>query len=99
MSNFKVGDKVKSKVTSGIFTVEAITGNYVKVRELGILLLKSNLELVQSHKNQVIDQMNAERELILQPGEVWQPGANKQCTCGISSIGGGIHSDWCDLYE
>ena len=25
--------------------------------------------------------------------------ATKSCTCGISAIGGGIHSDWCDLYE
>jgi hypothetical protein len=25
--------------------------------------------------------------------------AKKECTCGIESIGGGIHSEWCDKYE
>jgi len=23
----------------------------------------------------------------------------KKCTCGTESIGGGLHSDWCDKYK
>lgn len=34
----------------------------------------------QSPKDQVIDQMNNE----------------PKCTCGVDSVGYGIHSDWCD---
>lgn len=52
--------------------------------------------------------------VVLKPDEKWVPGmaqpqpiANqetidkpvKKCTCGIAAIGGGMHSDWCDLYQ
>lgn len=36
----------------------------------------------------------------LGPDENWIPGTDKadlKCTCGIDAIGGGRHSDWCDL--
>ena len=37
--------------------------------------------------------------IILPAGADWVPDLEEpaKCTCGISAIGGGLHSDWCDL--
>lgn len=43
--------------------------------------------------------------VILKPDEPWVPYASTRveadcsCTCGVTSIGAGLHSDWCDLHE
>ena len=60
-----------------------------------------------SFKDQVIDKMNVREEgfVILRPGEEWIPEEwipgkkQNKCTCGMAAIGGGLHSDYCDLYE
>ena len=42
-----------------------------------------------------------ESQIILPPDANWTPeeSTTKKCTCGISAIGGDIHSDYCDLAE
>lgn len=54
----------------------------------------------------------SEKKIVLKPEEEWHPtdlilpeGYNPvsqqydrpQCTCGMEKLGGGLHSDWCDL--
>lgn len=132
MSKFKVGDRVRiTKCIFGfkvgeIHEIADVSVN--TLNDLGTLykisrdnylwnFYGSELELVQSHKSQVIDQMNKDKELldsllgpapndgfvVLKPDEKWIPTTKiegkfteRSCTCGIDSIGGGLHSDYCD---
>lgn len=131
MSKFKIGDKVviiKSEYLSvrpgEIGTIDKIFQGvsfvYAVIPEKNnywLSFLEDELELVQSAKNQVIDQMNADKGniisggiingtlptsgkdgfVVLKPDEKWIPTSRAiNCTCGVDSIGGGLHSDYCD---
>lgn len=94
---FKKGDLVRHIKTRTEYTVLTDNGTLITVENYGGQYPRDHFELVTT-----INGAAETRELILPPGAEWVPGANKPektCTCGISAIGGGLHSDWCDLSE
>ena len=101
--SFKVGDKVKVKVKDKSYGPKGV-GVITKIRPDGAETTHADDEIPHWVHFGDIDTMfihaSQETEIILPPGTEWTPGEKPQkCTCGISAIGGGKHSSWCDIKE
>ena len=98
-NRFKTGDKVVVKSCNTKGTVAGVydTG---QGRKYDVEISDSARGLFYEPELMLdeVSHNGTETTLILPAGVDWKPEEKKkQCTCGISAIGGGLHSDWCDL--
>lgn len=108
--SYKIGDKLWDHIEMGpvaevvgveqedyILEFDDAPGEYLRYDR--DFVNKQFSKLLTPEESNVSDKANAKWKPLKEKVEYIPTPLSSNCTCGIAAIGGGIHSDYCDLGE